>query len=147
MDEGEFEEMAKHVVETNSMFTGAEAGKSFHRRLTTKQLDALIKHFHELTKKNSTEKTEQMVMDPLEAVIKNIKMEVEEEKKTKLGAKKNSKFIDHGLENSGNARLNKLLKMGRKLRTEGVSPRSKLMTPKKLCNCFHDSSWSNFSYS
>ncbi len=120
MDEGEFEEMAKRVVESNSMFTGAEAGKSFHRRLTTKQLDALINHFHNLTKKNSTEKTEQMAMDPLESVIKNIKMEVEEEEKTKKVAKKKTEFIDHGLENSRIARLNKLLKMGRKLRSEGL---------------------------
>ena len=114
VDENEFEDMAKRVVETNSMFTGAEAGKSFHRTLTTKQLDALIDHQWPNSRTSETNS-----VDPLEAVIKNIKDEDPDEKKRKMAAKK-SRILDHGLQSSRVARLEKLIKIGKKLRIEGL---------------------------
>jgi hypothetical protein len=87
VDLDEFEEMAKRVVETNSMFTGAEAGRSFHRKLTIRQLDALINHDWPTSKK-----VEKEVDDPLKIVIKNIKQGQKEhgEKSTMENEKRNS---------------------------------------------------------
>jgi hypothetical protein len=87
VDLDEFEEMAKRVVETNSMFTGAEAGRSFHRKLTIRQLDALINHDWPTSKK-----VEKEVDDPLKFVIKNIKQGKKEqgEKKLMENEKRNS---------------------------------------------------------
>jgi hypothetical protein len=112
VDENEFEEMAKRVVDTNGMFTGAEAGKSFHRKLTTKQLDALIDH------KWPKPKTSEEMADSLESVINNIK-EGDTNEKTNKRASKMSRVIDHGLQSSRVARLDKLIRIGKKLRTEG----------------------------
>ena len=91
VDEDEFNEMVERVVETNSMFTGAETGKSFHKKLTTKQLDALINH-----KWPDVKTIEEDVTDPLEAVIKNIKMEEEADKKKPKMAARMSRVIDEG---------------------------------------------------
>jgi hypothetical protein len=116
VDEQEFEEMATRVIETNCMFTGAEAGRSFHRQLTMKQLDALINH-----KWPDAKMIEKDAEDPLTAVIQNIK--AEKESKGKEGSKKNllqkSQIDDDGLEGSKNARLTKMISIGMKLRSEG----------------------------
>ena len=108
--------MVKRVVETNTIFTGAEAGKSFHRNLTTKQLNSLIHHNWPDAKTSK----KQMV-DPLQGVIQNIKMEQGDPKTKKTGNTKSSRKsrVDEGLDGTKDARLKKLISIGQKLRTEG----------------------------
>ncbi len=111
--------MVKQVVETNSVFSGAEGGKSFHRNLTAKQFDTLIHHNWPDSKTS-----EKQMMDPLEGVIQNIKKEQEDPKTKKKGHKKSSQksqFEDEGIEGTKNARLNKLISIGHKLRSEGCT--------------------------
>ena len=116
VDQKEFEEMAKRVVEINTMFTGSEAGKSFHRNLTTKQLDALI-HYKWPDSK--------AMVDPLQGVIQNIKMKPGDPEIKKKGhgshAKKKSGVDDEGIEGTKDVRLKKLISIGQKLRTEGCT--------------------------
>jgi hypothetical protein len=109
--------MVKQVVETNTMFTGAETGKSFHRNLTTKQLDALIHHNWPDSKTG-----EKQMVDPLQGVIQNIKMEQKTPPKKKgsdTKASRKSRVDEKGIEGTKDARLKKLISIGQKLRTEG----------------------------
>lgn len=125
VDEIEFEEMARRVVETNSMFTGAETGKSFHRKLSTKQLDALVNHKWPKSKSNKAGE-----VDPLKEVIRNIKLEDEDLDKNKGKKKADTKKMgmkDDGLENSRDARLKKLIFLGQNLRTSGQPRLPKLV--------------------
>lgn len=109
--------MAKQVVETNTMFTGSEAGKLFHRKLTTKQLDALIHH----NWPSSKEITKQTVVQ-LQGVMQNIKYEQGDPiKKGHTASSKNNQVKDDGIEGTKDARLKQLILIGKKLRTEGFS--------------------------
>jgi hypothetical protein len=115
--------MAKRVVEVNSIFTGSESGSSFLESMTNTQLDVLIKHTW--PDPANTEKGS----DPLESVIKNIKMEVghkksDSEDEIHENAPEQETF-DHteGMENSRHTRLKRVAALGKKLRSEG-SPSS-----------------------
>jgi hypothetical protein len=111
--------MVKQVVETNSIFSGAEGGKSFYQNLNAKQFDTLIHHNWPDSKTS-----ERQMMDPLEGVIQNIKKEQEDSKTDKKGHKKSSKkslVEDEGILGTKNARLNKLISIGHKLRSEGCT--------------------------
>ena len=108
--------MARRVVEVNSIFTGSETGSSFLETMTNTQLDVLIKHQWPDPAKR------EKCSDPLESVIKNIKMEEGHKKPdSEDDNKPEQEHFDHteGLENSRHSRLRKVAAIGTKLRREG----------------------------
>ncbi len=115
--------MARQVVETNTVFTGAEAGKFLHRNLTTRQLDALI--YHNWPDSKTIEK---QLVDPLQAVIQNIKMEQghKAKKKGHDQSSKKSQVNDGGIEGTKDARRKRLISIGQKLRTSGFAVTAKI---------------------
>jgi hypothetical protein len=115
IDLDEFEAMARQVVEVNSIFTGSETGPSFLESMTNTQLDVLIKHqWPDPAKRKKCS-------DPLESVIKNIKMEEKPDTADEDENTHNQENFDHneGFENSRHSRLRKVASIGMKLRNEG----------------------------
>ena len=115
--------MANQVVRVTSMFTGAEAGSSFLKKLTTDQLEALINHDWPEAKNSST------MENPILTTIKSMKKIESNNHNAKptnpvdhLDSKKEEKKFDfHGVASSRAARLKSVIEIGRKLRSDGKS--------------------------
>ena len=64
------------------------------------------------------------MVDPLQGVVQNIKMEQEDPETKKTGHRKSSRKFrvdDEGLDGTKDARLKMLISIGQKLRTEGCT--------------------------
>ena len=106
VDEEEFEKMVEQILKV-TLFTGAETGVELLENLSNNQLDALISH------KWPSPKEVRAAVNPMQAVIQNIK-----EQKTEKHINKKDKHAE-GCENSRDARVSKVLAIGKKLRTNG----------------------------
>ena len=106
-DEDKFEKMVEEVLKV-TLFTGAETGASCLEKLTNNQLDALISH------KWPNPKEVCAAVNPIQSLIQDM----QDEKSKKLANNKNEKH-NEGFKNSRDARISKVLAIGKKLRTEG----------------------------
>ncbi len=116
IDLDEFEAMTKRVVEVNSIFTGSETGADLLESMTNTQLDVLI--YHQWPDPANGEK----FSDPLESVIKNIKLEDgHKNSSSEDDDTPEQERFDHnaGMENSRHSRMRKVAAIGMKLRSEG----------------------------
>jgi hypothetical protein len=116
IDLDEFEPMAKRVVEVNSIFTGSETSSDLLESLTNTQLDVLI--HHQWPNPENVEK----FSDPLEAVIKNIKLEEgHKNPESEDDDTPEQRRFDHiaGMDNSRHSRMRKVAAIGVKLRSQG----------------------------
>ena len=122
MSEDEFYNMAASIIKTNSMFTGAEIGRSLLKKLTTEQLDTLINH-----KWPDSKTLEENSANSLESIIRNIKFgnkfEAQSQEKQKLATNnENLVSMDHnGGKNSKEFRVKKVISIGKKMRNEGMN--------------------------
>ena len=109
--------MAKRVVEVNSIFTGSETGSDLLEILTNSQLDVLINHqWPDPAERGKCS-------DPLESVIKNIKLEgkpIQVENEDVIPHEQ-ERFDHNAEENSRLCRMRKVAAIGMKLRREGRS--------------------------